>query len=451
MPTVTPVAGKPNLLIGGYDLADLGYAASEFFVSGTASSYAGEGVAGEAEYTTRIVALTPIDASAFNGTVLVEWLNVSGGIDTPAVWMMAHREIAREGYAYVVVSAQKVGVDGGLTITGMDMSLKKQDPERYSSLSHPGDAYAYDIFSQAGKLVRDASDAILGRLNPESVVAVGESQSAMFLTTYINSVDRIAGVYDGFLVHSRFGVAAPLDGVSALESLQEGTSEPAPFRTDLRVPVVNIITETDLVGAVLAGYYRSRQPDNDRLRTWEIPGTAHADAYTIAVGFIDGGSTPVAQLAAAYAPTTMLMGQDMGYYINFAPQHHYVLQAAIAGLENWVRTGTAPPSAPRIEIGDGDPPPLVLDANGIAKGGVRTPWVDVPIARTSGIAESDNVLAHLFGSGEPFDAATRGRLYPGGKSEYLERFAESLDATIRAGFLVRADRSEILELAAATY
>ena len=56
---------------------------------------------------------TPIDVTKFNGTVLVEWLNVSGGIDTPAVWMMAHREIARAGYAYVAVSAQKVGVDGG--------------------------------------------------------------------------------------------------------------------------------------------------------------------------------------------------------------------------------------------------------------------------------------------------------------------------------------------------
>jgi Alpha/beta hydrolase domain len=451
MPTVTPVPGKPNLLIGGYHLADLGYAASEFFVSGTASSYAGEGAAGEADYTTRIVALAPIDTSNFNGTVLVEWLNVSGGIDTPAVWMMAHREIARAGYAYVVVSAQKVGVDGGQTITGIDMSLKKQNPERYSSLSHPGDAYAYDIFSQAGRLVRESSHDILGRLEPEHFVAVGESQSAMFLTTYINSVDRLANVYDGFLVHSRFGVAAPLDGVSALEALQEGASDPAPFRADLRVPVVNIITETDLVGAVLAGYYRSRQPDNERLRTWEIPGTAHADAYTIAVGFIDNGSAPVDQLAAAYAPTTMLMGQDMGYFINFAPQHHYVLQAAIAGLANWVRTGTAPPSAPRIEIGEGHPPPLRQDANGIAKGGVRTPWVDVPIARTSGTAESDNVLAHLFGSGEPFDEATRNRLYPGGKSEYLERFTESLDATIRAGYLVRADRSEILELAAAAY
>jgi hypothetical protein len=451
MPTLTPVPGKPNLLIGGYDISDLGYAASEFFVSGTAASYAGEGVAGEADYTTRIVALTPVDSSKFNGTVLVEWLNVSGGIDTPAVWMMAHREIVRAGYAVVAVSAQKVGVDGGVTITGIDMSLKKQNPQRYSTLVHPGDAHAFDIFSQVGLLVREKSDDVLGLLKPEQFLAVGESQSAMFLTTYINAVDRLADVYDGFLIHSRFGVAAPLDGVSALEALQEGTSDPAPFRDDLRVPVMNIITETDLVGAVLAGYYRSRQNDTELLRTWEIPGTAHADTYTIAVGFIDTGSTPVEQLAAAYTPTTMLMGQDMGYFINFAPQHHYVLQAAIAGLDNWVRTGTAPPCAPRIEIGEGHPPPLVLDENGVAKGGVRTPWVDVPIARTSGTAESDNVLAHLFGSGEPFDDATRKKLYPGGEREYLERFTDSLDATIRAGHLLRADRSEILELAAATY
>ena len=451
MPSVTPVPGKPNLILGAYDIGDLGYTAAEFFVSGTASSYAGEGASGQADYTTRIVVQTPTDVTKFNGTVLVEWLNVSGGIDAPAVWMMAHREIARAGYAYVAVSAQKVGVDGGQTITGLDMSLKKQDPERYSDLSHPGDAFAYDIFSQVGRLIREATHDVLGRLEPEHFVAIGESQSAMFLTTYINAVDQLAKVYDGFLVHSRFGVAAPLDGVSALEALQEGTSDPAPFRADLRVPVVNVITETDLVGAVLAGYYRSRQPDNERLRTWEIPGTSHADAYTIAVGFIDTDSAPVDQLAAAYAPTTMLMGQDMGYFINFAPQHHYVLQAAIAGLGNWVRTGTAPPSAPRIEIGEGHPPPLLVDENGIAKGGVRTPWVDVPIARTSGVAESDNVLAHLFGSGEPFDDATRSKLYPGGKSEYLERFTESLDATIRAGYLVRADRSEILELAAATY
>jgi Alpha/beta hydrolase domain len=449
MPSVTPVPGKPNLIVGAYDIADVGYTAAEFFVSGTASSYAGEGALGQADYTTRIVALTPTDVTKFNGTVLVEWLNVSGGVDAAALWFMAHREIVREGYAYVVVSAQEVGVQGGVSLVA-DMSLKKQDPERYSRLSHPGDAYSFDMFSQVGQLVRQ-TDEVLGGLKPEFVVAVGESQSAIFLTTYVNAVDPLAKVYDGFLVHSRFGGAAPLDGGSILAELEKGAPDPSPFRDDLRVPLMNIITETDLLGAILPAYYLARQPDNESLRTWEIAGTAHADNYTIKVGFIDSGSVPLDQIAAAYAPVNSLMGQDLNHFINFGPQHHYVLQAAINGLHAWVRTGTPPPSAPRLEIGDGHPPPLILDSNGIVKGGLRTPWVDVPIARTSGVGSDENVLSLLFGSGEPFDADTLSRLYPGGKTEYLERFTKSLDATIRAGYLLRADRSEILELAAATY
>jgi hypothetical protein len=450
MPNVTPVEGKPNLLIGAYDVADVGYAAQEFFVSGTASSYAGEGVQGEADYTTRIVAITPVDSSTFNGTVLVEWLNVSGGIDAPAVWFMAHREMIRDGYAYIGVSAQKVGVDGGLTITGIDMSLKTQDPERYSSLHHPGDAYSFDIFSQVGQLLRETDD-VLGRLTPEFVVAIGESQSAMFLTTYINAVDQHAKVFDGILVHSRFGGAAPLNGINTLEAFEKGTIDPSPFRDDLRVPTMNVITETDVVGAVLPGYYMARQPDNDLLRTWEIAGTAHADAYTVKVGFIDSGSTPIDQLAAGYAPSNELMGQQLEQPINFGPQHHYVLQAAIARLHEWIRTGEAPPHAPRLETDDHQPPSFIVDEHGIAKGGVRTPWVDVPVARTSGIGDDATPVALLFGSGQVFDEATRRKLYPGGKSDYLERFTESLDATIRAGYLLRADRTEILELAAATY
>ena len=89
-----------------------------------------------ADYTTRIVVLKPSDVTKFNGTVIVEWLNVSGGIDAPAIWFMAHRELIREGYAYVAVSAQQVGVEGGASL-GMDMSLKKQDPERYSASEPP--------------------------------------------------------------------------------------------------------------------------------------------------------------------------------------------------------------------------------------------------------------------------------------------------------------------------
>ena len=127
-PVITAIPGKPNLLTGAFGLATVGYRADEYFVEGTASSYAPRG---EAPYTTRIVVLRPIDEAAWNGTVIVEWLNVSGGIDAPAVWFMAHREIARAGYVYVVVSAQRVGIEGGLSLVG-DASLKTLDPQRYS-------------------------------------------------------------------------------------------------------------------------------------------------------------------------------------------------------------------------------------------------------------------------------------------------------------------------------
>jgi hypothetical protein len=462
--TVNSAPGKPALLLGAFDITSVGYVAEEFFISGTASSYCSATElspdgrwsvtpSGAADFSTRMVALTPADPSQFNGTVLVEWLNVSGGIDAPAVWMMAHREMVRAGYAYVAVSTQQVGVEGGVNLMGIDMSLKSQDPKRYAALRHPGDAYSYDIFSQAGRIIRDGQrNGVLRDLRAEHVVAVGESQSAMFLTTYINAIDPVAQVYDGFLVHSRFGPAAPLGGSSIFDLLEANTAQGIAFRPDLRVPLVTIITETDLLGAgSRQGYCSVRQADNQRLRVWEIAGTAHADNYTIQVAPIDTGSAALTDIVAAYAPTNVLMGQQLDHYINFAPQHHYVLQAALAQLDEWVRTGRPVPSATPIELSDAEPPQPVLDANGLARGGLRTPWVDVPIARTSGVGSEENIMSAIFGSGEPLEADALRRLYPGGAADYLERFTASLDSTIRAGFILAADREEILELATATF
>ena len=438
-PAVRVVPAKPRFLFGAFEPSSIGYTLAEYFVSGRAASHASSD---KADYVTRIVVLTP-ERSTFNGTVLVEWLNVSGGIDAPAVWRMASREIARSGFGYVAVSAQRVGVEGGDSLLGADMSLKSQDLQRYSPLSHPGDAFSYDIFTQVGRLVKDGA---IGGLTAAAVVAVGESQSAMFLSTYVNDVDPDAAVYDGFLVHSRFGAAAPLDGGSAIASTQ-----PSAYRDDLRVPVLTVITETDLLDGRILGYHRARRPDGAHRRTWEIAGTAHADNYVVKVGFIDSGSAPLADLAAAFAPTKELLGHRLTYFINFAPQHHYVLQAAVAKLNTWVRTGEpAPVAEPLLLTGD-DPPALLADDNGLARGGVRTPWVDVPIAKTSGLAPGESPMSFLFGSGEPFDAATLTHLYPGGRADYLERFTESLDTTIEAGVLLAADRSEILQLAAAAF
>jgi hypothetical protein len=462
--SVASVAGKPALLLGAYDLAPLGYQVEEFFLGGSATRYAlagrptSDGVwrpapAGSAPYKTRAVVVRPSDAARFNGTVLVEWLNVTSGQDMPVDWMVAHREILRRGYAYVAVSAQSVGVEGGDSVMSIEAPLKKLDPGRYGDLCHPGDAFAYDIFAQAGAALRGPkASGMLGTLEPERLIAMGESQSAGLLTTYVNAVDGLVPVYDGFFIHSRFGSVAQLDG-----ERREGSDVLADvrFRPDLRAPVLALITETDLLGARLPGYWAARQPDEAHLRVWELAGAAHADGYYFAGAFTDNGALSPERLAALFWPSQMVPGGPLAKPYNPGVPHHYVAQAAIAVLDQWLRTGQPPASTPRIGLTDSShadaKPSLQIDARGMARGGIRTPWTDVPTMRLSGVGNSGSSLGHLVGGGEPFDKATLATLYPGGKEEYLRRFAAALDQAIAAGHLLLEDSAEILAVAAINY
>jgi hypothetical protein len=291
-------------------------------------------------------------------------------------------------------------------------------------------------------------------LTAKRLLAVGDSQSAIFLTTYVDAIDPVAKVYDGYLIHARFAAGSPLDGASILNS-PTNTPKAAKLPADLRVPVITILAETDLIGAQMAGFFYARQDDSDRLRIWEIAGAAHANNYIAGVGFIDSGSAPIAQLAAAYAPTDSVFGMKLAKLMDYDPQQHYVVEAALWKLDRWVATGEAPPKASRLQTvgGDksGEPPRLVLDANGNARGGIRTPWVDVPIARMSGLGNSGSIVAGLTGVTEPFDRATLERLYPGGRDNYLQKFNQSLDSAIGSGFILPADKAEIEALAAAMY
>jgi hypothetical protein len=216
--------------------------------------------------------------------------------------------------------------------------------------------------------------------------------------------------------------------------------------------VITVITETDLLtDGQIPGYYAARQPDTEKLRVWEVPGTAHADSYMFSVASIDSGSAPLEKIAAGYEPTNKVIGGDLSKPANNAPQHHYLVEAALWNLDRWIRNGQAPPKAAPMKVNPGDKPALVLDANGLAQGGIRTPWVDVPTARLAGMGNSGGQLGFLVGVCEPFDQATLDRLYPGGKSEYLKKFKASLDSAIKAGFILPADRQEIFELAAILY
>lgn len=453
-PTATATSSVPNPLLEGpvtggsgapfvqgtlFDLGEVGYQQAEYFVTGTASAFVNLGALGsdgvwsvergeQAGYRTRIVVYRPIEAARFNGTVVVEWLNVSGGLDAAPDWTSMHTELTRAGYVWVGVSAQRVGIEGGGG--AFSLSLKAIDPVRYASLHHPGDSFSYDMYSQVGRALR-APDGVdpLGGLQPQRVLAVGESQSAIRMVTYVNGVHPLARVYDGFLIHSRGGGGSPL---SQAPQPAIAVGVPTFIRTDLSVPVLTFQTETDLFGLASLP---SRQDDGPLLRLWEVAGTSHVDTYGLIVGFTDRGNDPrAAELVIESKPIPGFI--ECNGPINSGYQH-FVLKAAIAALDAWVRDGVAPPTAPRLDTG-GDPLGFQLDRFGNVTGGIRTPIVDVPIATLSGLGQSGGTFCGLTGSTLPFSGNLLAELYPT-HAGYVAAVAAATDAAVDAGFIRPAD------------
>jgi len=71
---------------------------------------------------------------------------------------------------------------------------------RYLSISHPGDSWSYDIYSQAAMAVLHGNPRPLGALTPRirTLIAEGESQSASRMFTYYNAIQPVAKIYQDF-------------------------------------------------------------------------------------------------------------------------------------------------------------------------------------------------------------------------------------------------------------
>lgn len=452
---VGPITGGSGQVVLGTDAFDgsvSGYTEAEFFIAGTAQSYKSSDPLSDdgqwsvepndsTNYTTRIVVRRPSDPALFNGTVFVEWLNVTAGLDIAPVWSYSKVEMMRSGAIWVGVSAQRVGVEGGGNPLGETRVLKVADPVRYGTLIHPGDNYSYDIFSQAGATVWRNADLLFDGLTPERVIAMGESQSAFRMVTYINAVAANHDVYHGYLVHSRGSRGAAL-------SADPGPDVPGPtaarIRADFARPVLTLTAETDVVGDAL-GYRRASQPDTDTFRSWEVAGTAHADAYSLGIGDTDDGSGVAGSAlfdAMLNAPTGVYGGLiNCDLPINAGP-HTYVVRSALVALDNWARTGNPAPSMPQLTV-NADLTGFEEDANGNVLGGVRTPHVDVPVAKLSGLGQVGTGFCFLFGTTTPFTKAQLARLYVD-KADFVAKWREATDRAITAGAILEADRAEII-------
>ena len=448
---VTGGAGSAVIGAGRLDLAARGYVEEEFFVEGSAHTFSAtaplssdgrwavrphEGPGEGLRYRTRILVRRPDDVSGRPAVVAVEWLNVSGGLDADPDWTSLHEELIRSGTIWVGVSAQHDGIFPGADPIGELLALVRADPERYGSLEHPGDDASYDLFTQVGRLLRRDAAGLLGGAVPDVVVALGESQSAERLTTYVNAFGR-DGAFDAYFLHSRHAVSSPLrDG-------DDPAPDPTLVRDDLEVPVMVLSAENDVAGARI-GYGRARQPDTERFVAWEVAGAAHVDAYGLGIGDLDDGSGDADErlFAAMSAPSSSVYGGviECGAPINAGP-HTYVARAAFAHLVRWARGGPPPPSMPRLRL-DATGLDVLRDDLGIALGGVRTPQVDVPVATLSGMGQEPGGFCELFGTTTPLSPEELRRRHPQ-RDGFVRSWLDALDRAVAAGTILSVDADRL--------
>jgi hypothetical protein len=422
-PIVSPdIPGTPTynypFFASNHDLPTHGYVEEEFYFQGTANRYntpsltTGTIIDSGHPYLTRMLVRRPADPKQFNGTVLVEWLNVTNGFDADNTWFFSWEHILEEGYAWVGVSAQEVGV----------ARLQAWNPTRYGSLdvtqggTITGDDLSYDIFSQAGQAVRSPVGVVpLGGLKARLVIAIGESQSAFRLATYVNSINPLANEYDGFLLLSTLGNL---------------------IRTDLSVPVWKILTEYD----VAAFEAPVRQPDTAKFRTWEVAGSSHVDQHLRAsrepLELRDfSTSTTASSVEAILAPQCAIPS------IGTRVPTHYIVGHAYDLLVRWIARGVPPPSAPRIEIttvgAPGTMSVVARDSLGLALGGIRLSELAVPTAENAGVNSGPGACVR-WGYSVPFDIGTLNALYPS-HDGYVDQVSAATEDNIQNDYIDTAD------------
>ncbi len=247
-------------------------------------------------------------------------------------------------------------------------------------------------------------------------------------------------MYDGYFVYSRGAAGAPLT-----QAPQSSVTPPTPtlIRTDLDVPVMMYETEADLL---VLDYLPARQPPTRFIREWEVAGTAHYDTYGLLESMTDtgNGAADVRTFDTMIKPASSFDNGAISCPVPLnAGAHTYELRAAVVALNHWVMTGAAPPQSPRLDVAG--PSSFAKDANGEARGGVRTPQVEAPIAVVTGIGTKSGAgggFCQLFGTTVPFSSAKLAQLYPTHQA-FVKKWDQAVASDVSQGYLLPADATEL--------
>lgn len=448
-PTEVPTPSVEGPITGGsptggpwwetpYDLAQYEYVEEEYFLSGTASDrglicppspfgeYGGDmalcvpgGEVHTAPYKVRILVRRPLDPARSNQSALLEWANVSGQMEIEHDWAVDAPMMMREGFVSASVGVQWVGVEGP-----SQFALKNWAPQRYGSLSQPGDEFSFDIWAQASQALRTGQ--LTAGLPPDVIIGGGTSQSSYFISNYLKYLAKGDGVFDGYMPT----LFPPLAGVP-----------------DDVAPTLFVPTEAQWERI----YALASPPDGGLLKVWENPG-AHVNYYEASQGQAQleqaTGAGPgvwdeddAGQYGERGTPLISGTLPASGVFGNAMPAR-YAFRAALHWINIWAqdhkayREGRleagqvrAAPSAPRFNQVAGV---TVRDEYGNVTGGVPNPAVKVPVASYDGL---------LQGSTAPFDPARLALLYPT-HATYVSKMQKAVDAIVADGYLLPEDAAE---------
>lgn len=430
------------------DLAKAGYVEEEFILSGKAYVYdwlasgsVGRTVSGS--YADRILVRRPSNPARFSGTVVVELMNSARRFDWAMMWSYLHEHLIEDGDAWV-----------GVTMPGSVAGLQKFNPARYASLSFanpapdapcPGakggpsateEGLRWDVLSQVAASLKSGG---LGQpMIGFKVERVYMTTQTADLETYINAIHPQASLannkpaYDGYLVRNP---TAPARISQCAPALQR--TDPRAVINDISVPVVAVVAQGEVAGSL-----PFLRPDADvpkgRFRLYEIAGAAHIDKFAYDAGF-PSFADQIAAVGSAQGSPEWPFNAMCDPPIPLSEHHllKYSYDAALTNLDQWVRTGVAPPKAERMQVKEGATPTLVTDEVGYAIGGVRSPWVDVPAATYTTTSPGPGTcaeLAHVI----PFAPDRLKALYPT-PQDYAKKVTLNVDALVKAHWFTESD------------
>jgi hypothetical protein len=267
------------------------------------------------------------------------------------------------------------------------------------------------------------------------------------LDTYINAIHSHANLADGKSAYDGYLVRTPVaPGKISNCAAAPAAGDPRAAVKDINVPIVAVVAQGEVVASL-----PFRKPDSDsptgRYRLYEIAGAAHIDKFAYDTGFpalADQTAAVGSAQGTSDWPFTAMC--DPPIPLSDLPLLKYSYDAALVNLDAWSRKGTVPPKAERtqvmqiqqqISLASATSAALVFDEFGHAEGGVRNPWLDVPVATYTTTSPGPGTCAEL-GHRTAFSSDRIKMLYPT-PQEYAKKVTNDVDTLVKARWFTESD------------